>query len=217
MLQVLLVVPVGAVLVLNLEHDHWTALCDLPGHHQGQHRFHVGRNGGKVPGFAAADAHGGVGEQPRGQPAVVPLGANVGAGSDNRVHPGIGHQVQEAPKVQPAVGKEGTRSWRVLVPRHVGLDGVQSHQPGLVDPVGPQIGVHPEVVDGSGKDAERFIVQEKVLIADCEGFQSEVLTGSTRSGARRGRRTKRCSRSRTAAVPAPTRCPAPAASRRRTR
>ncbi len=64
----------------------------------------------------------------------------------------------------------------MLIPWHIRLDGVQPHQPGLLNTVRPQIGVNPEVVDGSGEDAERPIVQEEVLISDFERVQEEVLT-----------------------------------------
>ena len=57
---------------------------------------------------------------------------------------------------------------RVRVPGDVRLDGVQPHLPGLADPVGPLVGVHPEVVQRAGQDPERLAVEQEVALADGE-------------------------------------------------
>ena len=59
----------------------------------------------------------------------------------------------------------------MLIPRHIRLNGVESHEPRLADAVRPQVRVNPEVVDGSGEDVEGVVVQEEVPIADGKGFQ----------------------------------------------
>jgi len=56
----------------------------------------------------------------------------------------------------------------VRVPRDVGLDGVEAHQPGLADAVGPLVGVDAEVVQGTRDDAVRLSVELEVLGSDDE-------------------------------------------------
>ena len=97
-----------------------------------------------------------------GEPFRVISGAHDGEQSLR------GDEVEEAREVEAARGVELAPMRRVLVPRHVGLDGVQAHQPRLVDAVGPEVGVHAEVVQRARKDAERFAVEHEVLVADAE-------------------------------------------------
>jgi len=56
----------------------------------------------------------------------------------------------------------------VLVPRDVRLDRVEAHEPGLADAVGPQVGVHAEVVQRAREDAVRPAVELEVGRADGE-------------------------------------------------
>ncbi|KQQ09722.1 hypothetical protein ASF46_00905 [Rathayibacter sp. Leaf296] len=79
-----------------------------------------------------------------------------------------GDEVEEAAEVEAALGAEGAADRLVRVPGDVGLDGVQAHQPRLADAVGPEVGVHPEVVQRAGQDPVRPSVELEVGGADGE-------------------------------------------------
>ena len=115
-------------------------------------------------------------EQPGGQPAVVPLGADVGTGPDDGVHPGLGDQAQETIEIQAPGKVELPWRRRVRVPREVGLDRVQAHPAGLVDPVGPEIRVHAEVVQCTRDQLDRLAVEQEVPLADDKFSHQPVVT-----------------------------------------
>src|SRR5690349_245595 len=77
------------------------------------------------------------------------------------------------PKVKAAVSTESPWCGGVFVPRHVRLDSVQPHKPGLVDPVRPLVRVDPEVVDGAGENTEGLPVQQEVVVANGDGVQGD--------------------------------------------
>jgi len=89
----------------------------------------------------------------------------------------------------------------VEVPRHVRLDGVEPHEPGLADPIRPQIGVHPEVVERATDDLHRTTVEHVVVLANLKrGHDSLTFmfigadhpaVGRTEGTPRDGRRTVR--------------------------
>ncbi len=174
------VVPVGAVLVLHLDHEHGPAACHLALGHQGQQVRVIGADRREEPRLVPAHPHLGVGEQPAGQPAAVPLGADVGSRPHDRVQALGGHQVEEPPEVAPPGQVEHVGVGRVEVPRHVRLDGVQAHEPSLADPVGPLVGVHAEVVQRAADDLHRAAVELEVLGADVERGHVCVLRGGLR-------------------------------------
>ena len=62
----------------------------------------------------------------------------------------------------------------VQVPRHVGLDRVQAEGFGFFEPVALVFGHDSEIVNGSGKDTERFVViQELVAGGGKQGGDSQ--------------------------------------------
>ncbi len=159
---------VGAVLVLDLHQDHRPTVVDLPRCddvvHAAQVGGHLGEEGrsGGAQSFDAA-------REPHRQSAVVPLGADVGAGAHDRVEALRLHQVEESPQIVPSTSVPLSAPRFVRVPGDVGLDRVQSHQPGFADAVAPLVGVHAEVVDGAGDHLVRLSVAEEVGVAEGEG------------------------------------------------
>jgi hypothetical protein len=184
--QVLVVVAVGAVLVLDLHGDHGAAAGDLPRGDDRQQGVVVRADGGEVAGLVPPHADLGVREQPAGQAAAVPLGADEGAGAHDRVHALGGDQVEEPAQVALPVGVEPAGLRGVEVPRHVGLDGVEPHQPGLADPVRPLLGVHAEVVQGAGDHLVRTSVQQEVAVTDLERRHGGCSLLVPRGGADQG-------------------------------
>ena len=132
---------------------------------------HVGEIGG-LGGAQLALARG----EPVRKTAVVPLGADVGAGADDRIHSLRLDQVEEAAEVVPAGGIPLTPTRFVSVPGDVGLDRVEPHQPGLADAVLPLIRVDAEIVEGAGDHPMGAISAKEVCLADGEGGHDEVLS-----------------------------------------
>ncbi len=88
-----------------------------------------------------------------GEPAVLPFGADVGAGPDDRVQAELVRDVEEPAEIREAV-EEGARRGRLMhVPGHIGLDGAAAEGDQAQEPVAPLVGgVDPEVVDRTGDD-----------------------------------------------------------------
>lgn len=72
-----------------------------------------------------------------------------------------GGEFEEVRQVEAAVEAEGVGSWLVEVPGDVGLDGIEAHEPGLAQPVGPLLGVDPEVVQPAGQKPEGAAVEQE--------------------------------------------------------
>ena len=166
--EVGLVGAVRPVLVLDLHEDHGPARVDLARRHDLVHATEIAAH--RLRGSAARSAA----RPPRGRGTatragpVVPLGADVRAGTHDRVHALGGDEVEEPAQVEPAVGAPFASARLVRVPRDVGLDGVEAHEPGLADAVRPQVGVHAEVVQRAREDAERTPVELEVGRPDGE-------------------------------------------------
>ncbi len=77
-------------------------------------------------------------------------------------------EVEEGAEIGDAGEGVLARAGLVQVPRHVGLDGVQAHEPRGADPVGPLVGVHPEVVQRPADHLEGAAVEQEVPLADLE-------------------------------------------------
>ena len=167
--QVVVIVGVCAVLVLDLDQDDGAAVADLQRGNDLVDALEVGGHVGHVLRLVAAHANGSVAEQPGGKAAVVPFGADVGAGAHDRVQAFFGNGAQEPVKVEAAVGDPGIGRGGVLIPGHVGLDGVEAHLAGLDDAIAPRVRMDAEVVQSAGEDAVRLTVEEEVSLADGEG------------------------------------------------
>ncbi len=167
-LQVGSVVPVAAVLVLDAHRDDRAALTGEQGHEYGYQSVEPRVDCRQVRAVGAAQPDGRVGQQPAGQSAELPLGADVGARPDDHVEverargPDEGGDVLRAGEVEPAT--DGL----VDVPGDVRLDGVDAHrvQPG--QPVLPELGADPEVVDGSRDDPVRPAVAQEAGVGEGE-------------------------------------------------
>ena len=148
--QVRLVVAVAAVLVLHLHHDHVASAGGLPGGDHGDQQVEPRVDKRQVAGIADPQAQVAVAQDPAGEPAVLPLGADVGARPHNRIQPLLPGDVQEAAQVADAGEAGGLRGGLVHVPGHVGLHRVAAHRDQAAQAVAPLLGVHAEVVDGTG-------------------------------------------------------------------
>ena len=177
--QVLLVLAVGAVLVLHLHHEDVSTACDLTLLEDGHEGVVVGGNAGKELGVARARAHGAVREEPGGESAPLPLRADERRRADDGPETELGRLVQEASEGEPAREVELAGTGLVEVPGNVGLNGVEAHRLEVVEGVAPVRGVHPEVVDGPGEDAERFSVEQE-LIANLKGVLGDALVRTQR-------------------------------------
>jgi hypothetical protein len=202
-LEVRLVLAVGAVLVLDLDQHDRAAAVDLPRHQDRGEVLVVLLDRREVRRLAAADPGARLLEQPRGQAAVVPLGADVRSRAHDRVHAVLGDGVEEPAEVEPAARVELAAARAVRVPGHVGLDRVQAHLLGLRDPVGPQVRVDAEVVQRAGEDPHRLVVQQEVVFADREPAGGGAHAGVPRVlSAARTRRARRAGRPGSSGRPA---------------
>ena len=107
---------------------------------------------------------------------IVPFGADERTWAHDGVHALLGYKIKEAGEVAAALKVELVRGVRMEVPGDVGLDGVQSHEFGLVDAVAPLPGVHAEVVDRPGENAKRLTVEKKVPLADGKGMSLGLVS-----------------------------------------
>ena len=167
--QVGLVVAVGAVLVLHLHHDDRPAVGDLQGYQAGHQFVIVVHDVAEVARIAAAQADAVLLQQPGGQAAELPLGADIGRGTQDDVQPQLLGQAEEALHIVHAGEVEDALAGLVEVPGDVGFHGVHAQGAELQQPVAPVFGGYAEVVDGAGNHLEGLAVQEEAVVADFKG------------------------------------------------
>ena len=185
------VAAVGAVFVLDLhEHDRAVAV-DLPGRDDVVDAPQVVHDRLQVAGVTRTWPHIAHPGEPYRQAAVVPLGADVGAGSHDRVHPLVGDDVEEGTDVERSGLFPPAAHRFVGVPGDVRLDGVQPHETRLAHAVTPLVGVHAEVVDRAREDAVGLTVEQKVGVADLERRHRCVVPPARRGQTPRTRRSYR--------------------------
>lgn len=77
-----------------------------------------------------------------------------------------GREIEEGGQIESVVHAEQVRPRLVEVPRDVRLNGVEAHEAGLVESVGPLRGMDPEVVQPAGQEPEGFAVEAESAVVD---------------------------------------------------
>ena len=106
-------------LVLQLDERHRSAGGALTGRKDRQNRVEPALDLGEVPRFVLAHPQSRDEREPRGQPAAVPLGADVRPRPGDDQQPGIRAQIQEVGDVPVAVEIKVPGALLVCVPWHV--------------------------------------------------------------------------------------------------
>ena len=120
------VVAVAAELVLELHGDDGAAIGGLQRCEAREQLVEPGGDFGQVPRIAGTWLQPRDARQPGGEPAVVPLGADVGPGSHDHVEPEFTRERDEPLDVAPAREVRGRRPALVEVPCDVGVDRVEA-------------------------------------------------------------------------------------------
>lgn len=160
------VAAVAPVLVLHLDHEHRAAAVDLPLHHLRQELGEPPLDRRRITGVTGPHPPPEPARHPRGQPAVLPLGADVRARADDRPQPGPVRRVQEPAERRHVPVHPGPRLMEV--PRDVRLDAVEAHRAEHREPVVPLLLVHPEVVQRPRQQAYGLPVEPEVVVAHGE-------------------------------------------------
>ncbi len=79
-----------------------------------------------------------------------------------------GGEIEEPGQVEPVVHAPFVGPRLVEVPRYVRLHRVEPHETGLVQPVGPEVGMDAEVVQSARDDAEGIAVEPESVVFDPE-------------------------------------------------
>lgn len=138
------VVPVRPVLVLDLHGHDGSAAAREQWQQLGDDEVEPAVDLGLETGVGAAQVEAVGGEEPGGQPAEVPFGADVRAGPDDGVQAEVAGGAQEAAEVAPA-GEVGlARGGLVEVPGDVGVDGVDTEGAQPPQPVLPEVRMDPK-------------------------------------------------------------------------
>jgi hypothetical protein len=124
----------------------------------------------QVQGIVTAQSHVRVLEEPGGQAAKIPFGADVGAGTDDDVEIQLFRSFNKALDVQNACEIELPFSTLVEVPAGVGLHGVEAAGLELLEAILPALGEGAEVVDGTRQDGVGLAVQIEATVAVGEVF-----------------------------------------------
>jgi len=150
------VVAVTAVFVFDLQHDDRAARRVQVLFHERQNRVQISVVRGEESGVHAAELDAGPGGEPGRQPAVLPLGADVRAGTDDRIESGPVDFVEKRFEVQHAGEVELPRFRFVQIVTDIGFDRVEAHHLRFGDAVAPLLGTDAEIVDGSRDDLRRL-------------------------------------------------------------
>mmetsp|Transcript_32405 Transcript_32405/g.97561 ORF Transcript_32405/g.97561 Transcript_32405/m.97561 type:complete len:295 (+) Transcript_32405:1273-2157(+) len=118
-------------------------------------------------------------QDPRRQPAELPLPADVGPRPQEHQEPQALGLAQEGREVPGAREVEGALALLVPVPRHVGRHAVEPHGPQALQAVAPVGARHAGVVDGARADLQHLAVQHEGVLGHHEG----PVTGGHAAGA----------------------------------
>ena len=157
------VVAEAAVLVLHLHHHHVAAAAGLALGDHGDQLVEPGVDELQVGGVAVAQAQVAVGEDPAGEAAVLPFGADVRAGAHDRVEPLLGGEVEEASQIGEPLEGGDLAGGLVHVPGHVGLHRVAAHRDQAAQAVPPLCGVDAEVVERPGDHQVRLPAAQEAV------------------------------------------------------
>ena len=163
------VVAVGGVAVLDLHGDDVAVIevADLL-----EHGLEVALDEMEVVRLGAAQTQAPHSEEPGGEAAEFPFGADVRAGAENHPEPQLVRQREEAPHIQVAAEVEGALPALVEVPGHVGRHRVEATGLELDQTVAPAVARNAEVVHLTGEDAEGNAVQKKLPFLDFRSHTS---------------------------------------------
>jgi hypothetical protein len=147
-------------------------------------------SGGLKEGLAGgAELEGVVVEQPGGQAAEIPAGADIGARAEDGVHAGLVDEGEEVTDVVVALEVEGALAGFDAVPEDGGLDGVEAGEAGGVDALGPGLAGEALEVEGSGDDPDALAVDgdgSAVEVDRWHGVEAPVGPASSGYGGRPG-------------------------------
>ena len=169
--EILLVVAVAAVFVLDLHGDYVAALALLKAAYLLKQPVIEVRNVLQIIGIGAAQAHISVLEQPCGQSAEVPFGADIRAGSDYSIESDLLGGLDEPPDVKSAREIKFALFRLVHVPADIGFYRVKARRLELFEPVLPIFGHDAEIVHRAGIYAKALAVHFKLAV-----FYSEHLS-----------------------------------------
>ena len=169
--EIFLVVAVAAVFILNLHRDYISALALLKIADLLKQPVIEVRNMLQIIGIGAAQAHISVLEQPCGQSAEVPFGADIRAGSDYSIESDLLGGLDEPPDVKSAREIKFALFRLVHIPADIGLNRVKARRLELFEPVLPIFGHDAEIVHRARIYAKALAVHFKLAV-----FYSEHLS-----------------------------------------
>ena len=157
MFQIVPVLAVTAVFILNLHHDHRPARRIQMLLHHRQHLVQIAVVRFEERGVGAAEIDPRLHRKPRRQAAVLPLGADIRAGPDDRI-PGAVNLIEKTFEVEHAGKIEFPLVRFMQIVAQIGFDRIEPHHLRLFDPVAPQLGMYAKIVDRAGDHLHRLAV-----------------------------------------------------------
>ena len=127
----------------------------------------------------------GIFEEPRGKAAEFPLGAGVGAGTEDDVEAFLLGFADELGDVEVAGEVVDAGARLVGVPEDVGGDGVEAHGFGHAETVAPVGAGNAGVVHFAGDDAEGLAVEEELAVGGAEGVGLSARRTNGENGEKR--------------------------------
>ncbi len=187
------VLAVGAVFILHLHHDDGSALLDGEPAYLFAHLLFEDAQSLHEVGVALAQAYVFFLQQPPGQSAHLPLGADVGSGAHDDVHAVFLRQADEGREVVVAREIELSLLLLVYVPEDVDAECVHAQRLAHLDALLPVGSRDAGVVYFGGLDDEGLAVEQECLVAHGEGAAAGGGRRG-RGGRESGRERQRCQR-----------------------
>ena len=146
----------------------------------GDERVKKAVDGGDIVGLHAAQTDAVIFEKPPGQPAELPLGADVGAGAHDGIKPKLRSRRKEILDIQHIRVVEFALPRLVHIPCDIGLDGVEAAGLELDEAVAPVFAGHSEIVDSARYNSERLAAEAEAVLFDSESFHIDLRSVITR-------------------------------------
>lgn len=176
------VITEGTVFVLDLDGDDGTAILnEKRANLAGETREPV-IHGSDVFRIGGPEREGAVFQEPGGIAAELPLGADVGAGTEDDVEAFLLSFADVFGNVVLAGEVVDTGAWFVEVPEDVGGDGVQAHGAGHAEAGAPVSTWNAGIVHFAGENLVWMAIELELAVGDGEGVRRLSGQGRDKGG-----------------------------------
>ena len=176
--HVFMIVTERTVFVLDLHGDDGSAVRNLQRRQFPAQSLKPALRRGQEFFVGAAQDNVGIGEEPCGQAAEIPLSAGIRTGAQDHVETFLLRDADERRNIERSGEVIDSRLGLVQVPENIGRNGVQSHGARLLEAIAPVFARDALVVHFAGDDLQGLAVEHEVVALDADVVRRLYVLGA---------------------------------------